>query len=403
VPIVDHQMILRVHAAAVAVRLDSSRSALLSGLPADLAAGLPPAPTPAAQLLSDLHQLNDTGRLPDGAVPLQTWLSNAIALCGSLVKADVFRQALDASQGAPLLSPPSLRKRKKPGKTAGTNREGTPSDAVKTVLWVEDDRFALQTMSACLRDLEYEVIAAKTAKEALRILDHSRSRFRCAIVDLMLPGAGNAIEPPGLRLARTVKKRWPDLPLLCLSNLVHAEAAQWFTAHGIGYFQKQHLDDSRGRFVRAIEIATTGRSPPPRALIVHAGNDSLMRELKDHLTGVLGWKEVAVLREIPSDGRSILRKFSDESREIDVLFILLSRGDTTLASSEEQIPGRGADLGFELGYVLGSARRRSLTTILMMTDGAPYPPAVADVVLIRVDGGVSSVATELHRALDKWH
>jgi signal transduction histidine kinase len=112
VPVVDHHQILRVHVAAVAVRLDSSRSALLSGLPADLVASLPTAPTPAAQLLSDLHRLNDTGRLPDGAVPLQTWLSNAIALSGSLVKADVFRQALDASQGAPLLSPPSRRKRK---------------------------------------------------------------------------------------------------------------------------------------------------------------------------------------------------------------------------------------------------------------------------------------------------
>ncbi len=93
-PIVVHSQILLVHAAAVAVGLATKRGALLAGIPQSLRAGLDDAQDPAARLLTDLDGLNDLGRLPDGSLPLQIWLENALALCGSRSEAGVFREVL---------------------------------------------------------------------------------------------------------------------------------------------------------------------------------------------------------------------------------------------------------------------------------------------------------------------
>ncbi|WP_437968158.1 TIR domain-containing protein [Sorangium sp. So ce260] len=93
-PAILHSQILRVHAAAVEVGLPAKRGALLAGLPRDLVATLPDAPSPDAQLLSDLDHLNHHSRLPDGSVPLEIWLTNALALCGYRHEAEVVRELL---------------------------------------------------------------------------------------------------------------------------------------------------------------------------------------------------------------------------------------------------------------------------------------------------------------------
>ena len=92
-PVVTLSQIPRVHAAAVSAGLISSRDALLAGIPSDLTGSSSPASS--AQLFEDLYYLNLLGRLPDGSVPLLTWLANALALAGPSAEADVFQQVLD--------------------------------------------------------------------------------------------------------------------------------------------------------------------------------------------------------------------------------------------------------------------------------------------------------------------
>lgn len=103
VPVVGHSQILRVHAAAIATGLAAKRDALLAGLSRRLVADLRSDSSPDAQLLGDLDHLNDCGRLPDGSIPLQTWLENAVALCAPRAEVEVFREVLalvQASGGA---------------------------------------------------------------------------------------------------------------------------------------------------------------------------------------------------------------------------------------------------------------------------------------------------------------
>lgn len=86
-----HDMIVRVHRSAITAGLHFDRHALLAGLDPAISAALPIMPNPGAQLLSDLHTLNQTRPL-DGSTPLLCWLSNAIALRTAHREVEVFRE-----------------------------------------------------------------------------------------------------------------------------------------------------------------------------------------------------------------------------------------------------------------------------------------------------------------------
>lgn len=85
--------ILTIHAAATAVGLHDSRLALTAGLDRQLFAAMPTVSESGAQMLADLHALNDLARAGDRA-PIETWLRAALALRGLHPQASVFQQAL---------------------------------------------------------------------------------------------------------------------------------------------------------------------------------------------------------------------------------------------------------------------------------------------------------------------
>ncbi|MEO5729428.1 MAG: effector-associated domain EAD1-containing protein, partial [Byssovorax sp.] len=91
-----HATLLEVHEAAIGAGLNQVRGALLGGIDVALVAALPGSSTPAGQLLTDLDELNKLGRVPDGSVPLATWLTNALVLVGPRREAGVFQDALAA-------------------------------------------------------------------------------------------------------------------------------------------------------------------------------------------------------------------------------------------------------------------------------------------------------------------
>lgn len=86
--------------AEVALALGLDRKALLAHVA--IADSIPTSPTPAGQMLVDLHTLNGV-RLDDGSVPLRTWLANAIYLGTLRTEKAIFQRALDALGGEPFL------------------------------------------------------------------------------------------------------------------------------------------------------------------------------------------------------------------------------------------------------------------------------------------------------------
>ena len=89
----EHQ-IAAVHRAAVTRSL--SPASLHAGLDSAFRGSLPVQHNNSAQLLSDLHVLNQTESLADGSVPLASWLGNAISLTGPFRECSVFKGALEA-------------------------------------------------------------------------------------------------------------------------------------------------------------------------------------------------------------------------------------------------------------------------------------------------------------------
>lgn len=101
----SHDDILSLHSAIVSARLLDQRAALLTGIDPVLVASLPAEANPAAQILADLHLLNEVGTTSDGSVPLQTWLANAFALAGPRASAAVFQEQLSRTRAQ---QPPAI-------------------------------------------------------------------------------------------------------------------------------------------------------------------------------------------------------------------------------------------------------------------------------------------------------
>lgn len=93
-PLAD-ALLREVFSAALSAGLADSRSALLAGIDRSIVASLPVAPNAAAQIRTDLDELN-RAELENGARPVRSWLHNAALLARSRVEAAVFQRALAA-------------------------------------------------------------------------------------------------------------------------------------------------------------------------------------------------------------------------------------------------------------------------------------------------------------------
>ena len=88
------------------------------------------------------------------------------------------------------------------------------------VLVVEDNAevgtFALRT----LRDLGYVPVLARDAQEALAELAKDADRFDVVFSDVVMPGMD------GVALAREIRSRWPNLPVVLTSGYSHILAQE---------------------------------------------------------------------------------------------------------------------------------------------------------------------------------
>ena len=80
--------------------LNLERHVLLSGVPNTFVASLTSHSSPANQLLSDLHALNEAGTLTNNSHPLRTWLKNARNLSELRTEQGVFILALELLDGS---------------------------------------------------------------------------------------------------------------------------------------------------------------------------------------------------------------------------------------------------------------------------------------------------------------
>jgi len=130
-----------------------------------------------------------------------------------------------------------------------------PGGAGQRVLVVEDNievgRFATQI----LEDLGYVTTWATNAEEALHKLDSDGAGFDVVFSDVVMPGMG------GIELARLLKRRLPNLPVVLASGYSHVLAQEG--SHGFELLQKPYSADQVSRILR--KVVGRGRATPEGA------------------------------------------------------------------------------------------------------------------------------------------
>jgi CheY-like chemotaxis protein len=88
------------------------------------------------------------------------------------------------------------------------------SPASVVVLVVEDEPVVRLDAIETLRDAGFQVIEAANADEAIAILE-ARRDIRVVLTDIQMPGSMD-----GLKLAATIRDRWPPISLIVTSGRI---------------------------------------------------------------------------------------------------------------------------------------------------------------------------------------
>lgn len=86
----------------------------------------------------------------------------------------------------------------------------------RTILMVEDDDDVAELVAEMLENLGYRAVRAATAARALDTLEESR-QVDLVFSDVMMPGGMNGVE-----LAREIRRRQPELPVVLTSGYAEA-------------------------------------------------------------------------------------------------------------------------------------------------------------------------------------
>jgi PAS domain S-box-containing protein len=129
--------------------------------------------------------------------------------------------------------------------TAVSETKVNGADALGRILVVEDDLVVAELAAGMLGELGFETTVAHSAKEALDHLAES-DKPKLIFSDVVMPGGIS-----GLELARKVRDRYPELPIL----LTTGYSEQVSSAHGFPVLQKPYeLESLAGALGKVLEI-----------------------------------------------------------------------------------------------------------------------------------------------------
>jgi len=129
------------------------------------------------------------------------------------------------------------------------------------VLIVDDHALVRRGMSYVVRECfaDAEVLEAGGADEAVSVME-ANTDTEIALVDVRMP------DLDGLELLRTIKGRWPDVPVIMLSTYDQAMYVKRALADGAaGYMLKDATPDDLGQAIR-VALSGSGNVLSPRVI-----------------------------------------------------------------------------------------------------------------------------------------
>lgn len=131
-----------------------------------------------------------------------------------------------------------------PAPVLAATPEATLAKPKGRILVVEDNLQVREFTASLLADMGYATCLANDSVSALALLEAGQPRIDLVLSDVVMPGVS------GIELARTIKRRWPDIPLVLTSGYsqVLADDAQ----PGVELLNKPY---SAEQLLRAFEAA----------------------------------------------------------------------------------------------------------------------------------------------------
>jgi CheY-like chemotaxis protein len=116
-----------------------------------------------------------------------------------------------------------------------------------TALLVDDEDLVRMSTADMLMDLGYEVVEARSAEEALQLVSEGLHPV-LVVTDHLMPGMS------GVDLARDLRLRWPNLPLLIVSGYAEVEGL----APGFSRLTKPFRHSELAASLTALSLAVEG-------------------------------------------------------------------------------------------------------------------------------------------------
>jgi CheY-like chemotaxis protein len=139
---------------------------------------------------------------------------------------------------------------------AKTERVETAPGRGECILVVEDNPEVKAVATAMLEQLDYRIHAVETAAAALDVLQ-SAERIDLVFTDVMLQG-----ETDGITLALTIRRRYPDIPVVLTSGYAEALRAR----HGLPILRKPYQLAALGKIIREnLDARSRGTDAEPIA------------------------------------------------------------------------------------------------------------------------------------------
>lgn len=306
------------------------------------------------------------------------------------------------------------------------NQDNTVPNQNDTVLWAEDDQYTIDMIAPELYARLYEenvtLEVAQDGASVLRRLQDAEGAVKLVVLDLQIelgdgfeeffPGpVGNA--GAGLTVARVLRTKNPNVPILFLTLYPVDSVAQWV--------EQQQLEEGKAR--RTMLLAKNSRTLKSawlpdlivraavsgafrrRAFIVHGHDHDALHQLKNYLQNTMGLDEPIILHEQPNHGRTIIEKFEDESSPADLVFVLLTPDDKVLDPSADADADARArarqNVIFELGYFYGQVRGQdgARRVILLKKGPIEIPSDLSGILYIDISQGIMAAGEEIRKEL----
>lgn len=273
------------------------------------------------------------------------------------------------------------------------------------ILIVEDDSFYARRLKEVLIDMGIDASIVHSTEAAL---GSDITKYEAAIIDIMLPndpdasGISNdearAGYLSGVALARRIRQKKADFPIILFSGYFGSfEGEQWARDNGIPFFPKEDGPVALKLCLQQIGVIEDVK---PRAFIVHGHDEQALLELKDYIQNTLKWQEPTVLREQPSNGKTIIEKFEDYASIADYVFVLMTPDDIA-KGKEGTIDMRRSrqNVVFELGFFYGQFGRKKGKTLVLHKGALELPSDIQGIIWIDISNGVKAAGEDIRREL----